>query len=206
MEDSDEKKVRLELEAKQNELEDLQAAATKTRNDFLRRQEQLKKESEDKVHFLLQQLRAAENKAAASVRNSNNPLMSSGFLVNASKNFPSTPPRPPSTSSTARTIPSERKLSDQRLSGELQVFMQQYNNEFGKHSNNSTPIRTDRSGKDTEGGDGQTDEAGAERLVRSHQEVLRRWHSEKERREQLEKRNSELCKELRGLRGQNSNK
>lgn len=55
-----------ELEAKQCELEELQASIAKARNDYARRQDAVKREAEDKVAFLVQQLRQAESRAAES--------------------------------------------------------------------------------------------------------------------------------------------
>ena len=49
MEDGSSHQLRLELEAKEAELEELQTTMARARNDFLRRQEQLRRENEDKV-------------------------------------------------------------------------------------------------------------------------------------------------------------
>lgn len=194
------KLLRLQLDEKAAELDDAQSSVNKIRNEFIRRQEQLKREADDKIAFLLHQLRHAENKVSSSI-NSEAFQSSPMNRVNTGGGVPITPARVPqlperqlfdavieNSGVKIRTKPgasvsdnSNRRISDAELT------RQSISSEAGAAG-----------GGGGTGGTGST--SGGEGDQQSHQEILRRWLSEKERREQLEKRNGELMREMRALR------
>jgi uncharacterized coiled-coil DUF342 family protein len=169
-EDGLSQQLQQQLEAKQGEVDELQQHTTQLRTEYLRRTEQIKREGDDKIAFLVQQLRQAENRTSsnnhASVGSSQQPL----------------PPfsRPTSAMSARALVPTPiNRLSDAGLSRASHDFA-------SSDSAHSTQIHP-------------TGEA-ATNTQQQTEEILRRWQSEKDRREQLEKRNGELIREVRDLR------
>jgi DNA polymerase III gamma/tau subunit len=167
------------LEAKCQEYDDLVKHMQKMRNDALKRQEQLRKEADEKIAYLVTQLRTMENassSAASSARQSPSPALAnggggggsggSGAASNAAAAAAAVDLPPPVPSSN-RASPAPLRSSQQKRS--LSDLLQHHAEDLG----------------------------GAEGL---NQEVLKRWISEKERREQLERRNAELAREIREMK------
>lgn len=188
------KQLKQQLETKSGDYDNLVKTMQKMRNDGIRRQEQLKKESEEKVNFLLQQMRVLEGK------HSGNHHGHSGDV----SHFSSPSSRPQSTSS---TITSSRPSSSHGKAGLLTSTMSSMNKRnmtdlLLQHLQESTvaALSNVKRGEETPRVD--PSQVGNENQD-VNKEVLQRWAAEKERREQLEKRNMELTKELRALRAGN---
>lgn len=164
-----------QLEAKCQEYDDLVKHMQKMRNDAVKKQEQLRKESEEKIAYLVQQIRQLENGGA---RKSPSP-----FPVDSSS----------SSSATANAlpppVPMSNRTSHQSLDGSGHHDVNRLRSSQHKRSLSDLLIHH------------AEELGGAEGL---NQEVLKRWISEKERREQLEKRNAELAREVRGLKNATS--
>ena len=163
------------LEEKHSECEDLLAAMHKARSEALRRQEQQRAESEDKIAALLAQLRAAEAKlmeTSTSLRKSQD-LGSLGLRASASSSVASIS-NGGGGGGGLGSLASALRKSDAELSAYVQELLSE----------------------DVDGDGGGSGGAMGFQL-----EIVKRWASEKERREALEKRNAELVRELRALRG-----
>ena len=212
--------MQLKLEAKENELEEVQMNSSKVRNDFLRRQDQLKREGDDKIAFLLQQLRQAENKL-----NTSQQLMDSTTVTNGASGRPMTGPLGHGTSgqqlrssSSANSRPSTAvvtpntptpklsRLSDEGLARQSLDAVQGLVDMYANANNNGNDGNDGNNGNgiaNTDINSNRRPPEDSDRFLQQQQqqeEILRRWHSERERREQLEKKNSELFRELRVLR------
>lgn len=195
--------LRSQLEAKEAELEELQATMNRSRNEFLRRQEQAKREGEDKIAFLLQQLRQVESRGSVD----RGPAGGS-------------PQRPGSASTVPRRIlnihEGEESLHSEAVyRSDTKLFEAVLNNSgvgirpksSAGPATPSTARRLSDTGLTRQSRDGGSPSASGDFSAstsqqQQQQEILRRWLSEKERREQLEKRNGELFRELRMLRSQ----
>jgi hypothetical protein len=190
MEDGLSQQLQQQLEAKQTELDDLQASANKLRNEYQRRSEQSKREGEDKIAFLVQQLRQAENRHNVFNGNSTNVSMTS-----ISRSVPDQPQlsvsRPTTAAGTAPQTPIHR-FSDTVLARVSHDFV------------SSSPAATGPAESSFRHLSLRKDAASVESSTfiqqQQQEEILRRWQAEKDRREQLEKKNSELFRELRDLR------
>lgn len=187
------KETKAQLESKCAEYDNLVKTMQRMRNDAMKNKEQVKREYEDKVAFLVQQICILENRPrsrassipATTDRSSSGiaadspqqqPMMSSrsdnGLRGNVSQWMASRQStsadgnRPPQ--GQGAIIPRLR-LSQKKSMSEL--MLQQEINQAGDDVN---------------------------------QEVVKRWVAEKERREQLERRIAEMARELRQLRGAGS--
>jgi hypothetical protein len=180
------KQLKHQLESKSTDYDNLVKTMQKVRNDGLRRQEQLKKESEEKINFLLQQMRVLEGKHG-NHQNATIPLNGDVLLLSS----PSS--RPQSTSSSIAS--SSRPTSSHGKVGALTSTMTSVN------KRNMTDLLLHHLQETTQGNNKKLTNDETPRLDQDiNKEVLQRWAAEKERREQLEKRNVELTKELRALR------
>jgi hypothetical protein len=180
------RQLRDRLEENEETLEELQMKLNRSRNEYLRRQDILRKESENKIAYLAQHLRTFEENRQSSKKSNENLSTTISFhsqidqdidLETKSMKFDR-----PSTSAGILKVPaskmflnSPRMLSDENLTRVLS------NTIVSKVKNSDI------------------DEV-YEMSINPQEEVVRRWMAEKERREQLEKRNSEIFQELRQLR------
>lgn len=171
------KRVQLQLEDKNAEFEQLALVLHRTRGDLSRKLEKQQKEYEDKIAFLIQQLRGAEMKIHES-----SSLLRKSFDVNDSG-----------------------ILGSAQHRNEASMYLRpQTANAVGHRDMGLVASFGANSDSNKTGGDGLTkshylhfNSITANEVA---EDALRKWESEKQRRELLEKRNSELMRELRMYR------
>lgn len=198
------KQVQQQLDDKSAEYEELVRNMQKSRSEAMRRQEQQKREAEDKIAFLLQQLRTAESRRvhddSSSQAGPSTPASSKnrGFSSTAQ----STPDHQP-----ARGAGSHESASQSASSSS--AARPQSANYTAAGGSSGVPSRGLTSGgvrtSVSAGSARPPSDAMLSELVRLapgdvNRELERRWLGEKERREQLEKRTVEMARELRQLR------
>jgi chromosome segregation ATPase len=165
-----------QLDDKSAECDEAVRALQKTRTESLRRLEQQRRESEEKIAFLLNQLRAAEARRAqddqgASLGSTSRPQSRANIAGNmghlsARGGDGGLLPVPPAAPSTSRPGTAALRLSGSYLRAPTDAQL------------------SDLARQDPDG---------------VHKEVERRWLAEKERRERLEKKTSEMAKTIRQL-------
>eukprot|EP01031_Cornospumella_fuschlensis_P038229 gene38229-46453_t len=165
-----------QLSTKAEEYDGLVVRMQKHRQDTQRKQEAMRRETEDKLCFLLQQIKSLEQQNRSGQNSSSNTP-----LTTARSGYGGLPP--------SSNRPTSR--SQQRSSSPSPAERQSINNLLADLSrslyNQQVP---------------PPHETGASIVLGSHLngEVVRRYAAERERREQLEKKNLEMAKELRLLR------
>ena len=164
------KNTLMQLEDKNAEFEQLALVLHRTRGDLTRKLEKQQKEYEDKISFLIQQLRGAEMKiheSSSLLRKSfeGNDRLESSQHRNAGSQY-----LRPRTAHVAGGSQSTRRFSD---------------------------TLGDNMGQTVDQGGGKKSDAQTREEIA---DAIRKWESEKQRRELLEKRNSELMRELRMYR------
>jgi len=173
------KEQELMLNEKSEEFEQLALVLHRTRSDLGQKVERQKKEYEDKVAFLLMQLRTAELQAQ-----SNSTLLRKSFEAQDG-------------TGSGRRIrgqrPSATTSQDDGDQGRISSSALGYVRPRPHTAQSYTATQSSNS-RDTTKEEGDV------------QELLRKYHGEKERREVLEKRNGELARELRALRKEISSK
>lgn len=202
----------------------------KARGDFLRKQETQRRECEEKITFLLHQLRAAES---SNRRSSPDTPAASYFDSlpdhNASKLHLPHPPSPALSSSTYHLPPSNKGQVSSGL--KIQTNMSAATDDRPRRpeliskdtssdnftSLNSASLRHNPHSAVRAQSAGDvirhqstkirlTDSMLSEQLALESteldKETLRRWQTEKNRREQLEKVNADMARELRNIRQQ----
>jgi hypothetical protein len=185
------KKVQLQLEDKNAEFEQLALVLHRTRGDLTRKLEKQQKEYDDKIAFLIQQLRGAEMKIHESstlLRKSfdgSDSVGGGGLGTSQHRNAASMYLRP-------RTS----HVAGSSVGFGMSAAMDGQTSEGPLLPSSSSG---DEAGKREDSGRGR--EQGGGEARRSEEQVtadaLRKWEGEKQRRELLEKRNSELMRELR---------
>ena len=178
--------LQAKLDDQQSECEELVNAMHKARGDSLRKAEQQRLEYEDKIAFLLQQLRNSESKlmdTSGSLRRSQALQLAAEDAEYASAR---PLPRPgavrsstgtsASTSSTNQSLLSTSGHGWRKSDAQLSAYVSQLQ------------------------GQGSASAPADIEALECQKEVVRRWLSEKERREALEKKNGELLRELRKLK------
>lgn len=157
----------------------MKSLCCRTRSDLGQKVERQKKEYEDKVAFLLMQLRTAELQAQ-----SNSTLLRKSFEAQDG-------------TGSGRRIrgqrPSATTSQDDGDQGRISSSALGYVRPRPHTAQSYTATQSSNS-RDTTKEEGDV------------QELLRKYHGEKERREVLEKRNGELARELRALRKEISSK
>lgn len=198
------RQLQQQLDDKKAENDELTKLMQRSRNDLKKKLDQQKRESDDKIAFLLQQLRSVESKNLSSGMNSARSTPSHKMFENESDNrssstavgLPNVPPRPksainvaPNTARVPSVPTASMDLNDDGLRLSASIM--------------NSPVSM---GTLTTGRRKITDSLFAEQLkmdpTEMNREVMQRWLAEKERRELLEKKTLELSKELRLLRQQ----
>lgn len=196
------RQLKEQLESKCVDYDNLVKTMQKTRSEGLRRQEQLKKENEEKISFLVHQLRLLEGKQLQQSQTMQFQQQQQQQLQLLQSSEPSS--RPQSTASTinsARRPPSSARDRDRDTPMSTMTPTRLHSSSVSKR--NMTELLAaqlhdhgshDNNNNNNHGG------ADPEHAQEINNEILQRYAAEKERREQLEKRNIELAKELRALR------
>ncbi len=205
------KQLQQQLDDKIAENEELVRTMQKSRTEAIRRQDQQKREADDKIAFLLHQLRTAESRRAAD----DNHSVGSG----ASKHHLNNNHHHNSSSGGGSSARSEEGLAfsvanrNSSTHGATGAFSRPSSATAtsgaagaagaspGWGQQPSTTLRSSVSA----GGVRPPSDSMLSELARLdprdvNKEIERRWTSEKERREQLEKRNAEMVRELKQLR------
>ena len=198
------------LEETEGSLESLQATLQRTRNEYKRKQEYIKKESENKIDLLVQQLRREESfsingadRRRASVDMSTRPTCNNTGTTLYTGSLGSGGVQRPSTSAGHSMMPgkytavsdSPRRLSDANLSLLLRSSFSRspllpppfptsatdIGQPTGVAITNSNSSTSEVPVSNIEGGIAVETNGG--------EEILRRWQAEKDRREVLERRN-----------------
>lgn len=184
------KQLQQQLDDKTAEYDEVVRTMHKARTDAARRQEQQKREAEEKIAFLLTQLRAAEASKrgvqddASTVASDafSQPLTARNTPIRPNQAVVSLPPPPQLAASMVRPV----SATDGGFRSTLR---------------NSQAARTSVSaGSHRPPTDAMLSELLRQDPGQLHMEVERRWLAEKERREQLERRTAEMARELRQLR------
>jgi len=209
------KQLQQQLDDKTAENEELVRTMQKSRTEAIRRQDQQKRESEDKIAFLLHQLRSAE---ARRVQDDNGSVAS----TTSKSNTGNLSARGERGDRTDRSERSDRGLSattaPEGFAFSVANRNSAQNNNFSSTGGTSSRptsaagapspgwghVTTTRTSISAGGARPPSDSMLSE-LARLdprdiNKEIERRWTAEKERREQLEKRNAEMVRELRQLR------
>ena len=202
----------------------------KARGDFLRKQETQRRECEEKITFLLHQLRAVESSKRSS------PDAPAAYLdsvpdrrtsSSASKLHLLHPPSPSLSSSNYPAAPSHKehmptglKIQTNTNSAEErhrrpEFFSKDTSNDGFAALNSSSLYNNPNSVRAQSAGgllrhqstkirltDSMLSEQLALESTELDKETLRRWQAEKNRREQLEKVNADMTRELRNIRQQ----
>lgn len=169
------------MEDKNAEFEQLALVLHRTRGDLTRKLEKQQKEYEDKIAFLIQQLRGAEMK----IHESSN-LLRKSFDGNTTSDG------------------GEGSLlgsSQHRNAGSLYLRPR---TSHAAHGRTQMSMRTSSSGGVNDGNvrdGGRKEDTTSAADNDEVADAVRKWESERQRRELLEKRNSELMRELRIYRG-----
>jgi DNA repair exonuclease SbcCD ATPase subunit len=182
------------FDSKINDYDQLLMLFTKLKNEFNEMKQQMKKEHEEKIMFLLQQIKFLEGKHSLSRPGTGTLLpMPPAVGFNSSQQFPPStpsqhPPQHPSSSS-------QHHLIMNRLNEMERKQFEEFMMEFSAHSGSST------SSTGAGGGSGSMSSTNPlSNAMFMNYEIFKRYISEKERREILEKRNSELMKDLKSSR------
>jgi hypothetical protein len=159
------------LDEKESEFEELADATHRSRADMLKKLEQQRRESEDKVAFLLQQLRATEarNLETSSVIRQSREISMGSLGLGEKMSHRHNISAPPSSSYVARS--SFDSLEDRGREREDPSFLNMQDLELDEDS-----------------------------IASEREEMARQVAEERERREQLERSNGQLVKELRAVR------
>lgn len=167
--------LKLELERKHEEQENLISTLQRNRVDLLRKQEDTRNEYDEKIELLLRQLRAAEERVNNLLAN-NVPLMRPDTAEGAGRYRSSSRP---STATLYQTENSRISRSAERSIPERQLMTTSQSDQHQHIDENSSEGHVS---------------------MQIHQEVIRRWQAEKDRRVLLESRTAEMSKELRLLK------
>jgi hypothetical protein len=179
------KQLQQQFEDKTAEYDEVVRTMQKARTEAMRRQEQQKREAEDKISFLLNQLRAAEARRAQEDHGSSGSVSGSSqrreeFSAPYSVANRVTSQFATTTGGTSRPVSASGAADPRRALGA------------------SLAVRT--SGHYRPPSDAQLSDMARLEPGELNKEIERRWMAEKERREQLERRTTEMARELRQLR------
>lgn len=174
--DAEEVKSRVDL--LESDREGLIQSLHSCRVEGSQRFEGLKKENEDKIAYLLQQLRAAEQKSLLVVAPRDHNVKASPTSPRSAKDSLD------SDSSSSSRLPTHPSTRD---SGVAYSFIRNSSNYSGDRRISDIGLK-ETALKQSQSISGDSDVSV---------EVVRRWENERERREQLERKNSELIRELR---------
>jgi DNA repair exonuclease SbcCD ATPase subunit len=178
------KQLQQQFEDKTAEYDEVVRTMQKARTEAIRRQEQQKREAEDKIAFLLTQLRAAEARRAQEDHGSSGSL--AGSSHRREENAPYSVANRVTSQFAATTGGTSRPVSASATSDPRRTL------------GASLAVRT--SGHYRPPSDAQLSDMVRLDPGDLNKEIERRWLAEKERREQLERRTTEMARELRQLR------